>query len=110
MRVLLWISANLVVLIACQSSKVNVDVYFEALCPDSHNFIITQLYPNWEDIKDYVHIRFIPFGKSTVSVCTLNGVIKKVMFSKCRVWTMELNLFASMALRNVREIELCPVR
>lgn len=75
MKVLLWINANLVALIAC--SKVNVDVYFEALCPDSHNFIINQLYPNWEDIKDYVHIRFIPFGKSTVS---LNFTYKKTLY------------------------------
>lgn len=108
MRVLLWINANLVALIAC--SKVTVDVYFEALCPDSHNFIINQLYPSWEDIKDYVHIRFIPFGKSTVSV---NSRVryKNVIVSKWlhRVWTMELNSLASMVLRNVREIGLCPV-
>ncbi|XP_050308177.1 GILT-like protein 1 [Anthonomus grandis grandis] len=44
--------------------KVDISLYFEALCPDSLNFIINQLHPNWEDIKDHVNIKFIPFGKS----------------------------------------------
>lgn len=30
----------------CQA--VNVELYFESLCPDSINFITTQLYPTWE--------------------------------------------------------------
>ncbi|KAH1027017.1 hypothetical protein HUJ05_000592 [Dendroctonus ponderosae] len=44
--------------------QINVALYFESLCPDSQNFLINQLYPTWNTIKDYVNIRFIPFGKS----------------------------------------------
>ncbi|KAL1506678.1 hypothetical protein ABEB36_006000 [Hypothenemus hampei] len=44
--------------------KINVSIYFESLCGDSRNFIINQLDPHWDDIKDYVNIHFVPFGKS----------------------------------------------
>ncbi|XP_076252600.1 gamma-interferon-inducible lysosomal thiol reductase-like protein [Rhynchophorus ferrugineus] len=44
--------------------KLSVDIYFESLCPDSLNFIRTQLYPSWRDIAPYVNIKLIPFGKS----------------------------------------------
>ncbi|CAG9761981.1 unnamed protein product [Ceutorhynchus assimilis] len=47
-----------------EQQKINVAVYFESLCPDSQKFIIDQLYPNWDDIRDYINIKFIPFGKS----------------------------------------------
>uniref|UniRef100_A0A6M2E2F4 Putative gamma-interferon-inducible lysosomal thiol reductase n=1 Tax=Xenopsylla cheopis TaxID=163159 RepID=A0A6M2E2F4_XENCH len=46
-------------------SSVNVDVYYESLCPDSRKFINTQLYPALQNsLKKSVHLNLIPYGKS----------------------------------------------
>lgn len=42
----------------------DVTVYYESFCPDSRAFITKQLAPAYNDIKDEVNIKFIPFGKS----------------------------------------------
>ncbi|XP_069179316.1 uncharacterized protein [Procambarus clarkii] len=39
-------------------------VYFESLCPDSVRFFKRQLYPTWRDLKDIIHLEFVPFGKA----------------------------------------------
>ncbi|XP_026475390.1 GILT-like protein 1, partial [Ctenocephalides felis] len=45
---------------------VNVDVYYESLCPDSKKFINTQLYPSLQNsLKNSVRLNLIPYGKST---------------------------------------------
>ncbi|KRT83358.1 hypothetical protein AMK59_4067 [Oryctes borbonicus] len=45
-------------------NKLKVDIFYEALCPDSLNFIKYQLKPSWEQIKPAVTLNFVPFGKS----------------------------------------------
>jgi len=49
------------------SDKVKVDVYFEALCPDSKDFIVNQLMPLYDnpDFKDRLDITLVPFGKAS---------------------------------------------
>nr|XP_023029598.1 GILT-like protein 1 [Leptinotarsa decemlineata] len=46
-------------------NRVNVEVLFESLCPDSHRFIKNQLYPSWKEISPYVNLKLVPFGKSS---------------------------------------------
>lgn len=48
---------------------VNVDVYYESLCGDSMRFITSQLVPSYPDLKQHLHVTFIPYGKATVSKC-----------------------------------------
>jgi len=43
-----------------------LDVYYESLCPDSRNFLVNQLEPNWKNMNSYTDLRLIPFGKATV--------------------------------------------
>ncbi|KAG5877846.1 hypothetical protein JTB14_007242 [Gonioctena quinquepunctata] len=50
---------------AALDDRVNVEVLFESLCPDSHRFIKEQLYPNWKELSPYVNLKLVPFGKSS---------------------------------------------
>jgi hypothetical protein len=43
-----------------------LDVYYESLCPDSRNFLVNQLNPNWPTLSTFTDLRLIPFGKATV--------------------------------------------
>lgn len=48
--------------------QVPVTVYYESLCPDSAKFITEQIYPAVKsELKDFVDITWVPFGKSSVS-------------------------------------------
>jgi len=48
--------------------RVTVDVYYECLCPDSRSFIVNQLYPAWQNLKDIMEINLIPWGKADSEV------------------------------------------
>lgn len=41
-----------------------VTVYYESFCPDSRAFITKQLTPAYNDIKELIELKFVPFGKS----------------------------------------------
>lgn len=65
---------------------------YESLCPDSIKFINEQLYPAWNELKPYVNIKFVPFGKSSVSgihssntnICNIKFLLLIVDFAR---WT-----------------------
>lgn len=42
-------------------------VFYEALCPDSKNFIIKQLEPTFVRAPHLIDIQFVPYGKATTS-------------------------------------------
>uniref|UniRef100_A0A1A9X1Z9 Gamma-interferon inducible lysosomal thiol reductase n=1 Tax=Glossina brevipalpis TaxID=37001 RepID=A0A1A9X1Z9_9MUSC len=44
--------------------KLNVLILYESLCPDSKQFMQNQLGPNYENLKDFIDIKLVPFGKS----------------------------------------------
>lgn len=50
------------------AQKLHVAVYYESLCGDSIRFITNQLNPAYADLKNYIEIFFVPFGKSWVSL------------------------------------------
>ncbi|KAJ1523859.1 hypothetical protein ONE63_010415 [Megalurothrips usitatus] len=41
-----------------------VEVYYEALCPDSRSFLLTQLLPTYKQISEAMNIQLIPYGKA----------------------------------------------
>jgi len=41
---------------------VQIQVYYETLCPDSIDFISQQLYPTYQNLGKYLNIEFVPFG------------------------------------------------
>lgn len=47
--------------------RIKVSVYYESLCPYSINFIKSKLYPNYQQLRDYIQIEWVPFGKTNVS-------------------------------------------
>lgn len=46
--------------------KVLVTVYYEALCPDSRSFVIKQLEPTYQSLKEHITVEMVPYGKATV--------------------------------------------
>jgi len=46
------------------SDKVLVTVYYEALCPDTKNFIINQLVPTYHLLHKYIDLELIPYGNA----------------------------------------------
>ncbi|XP_072943324.1 GILT-like protein 1 [Epargyreus clarus] len=48
-----------------KDDKVKIAVYYESLCPDSKQFITTQLAPVWRDFRGGVKVKLVPYGKST---------------------------------------------
>ncbi|XP_046611513.1 gamma-interferon-inducible lysosomal thiol reductase-like [Neodiprion virginianus] len=44
--------------------KVLVSVYYEALCPDSKFFVVKQLLPTFQKIKENLQVELIPYGKA----------------------------------------------
>ncbi|OQV23946.1 putative Gamma-interferon-inducible lysosomal thiol reductase [Hypsibius exemplaris] len=44
---------------------VDLEVYYETLCPDSRNFIETQLYPTANKVGHVMNIKVYPYGKAT---------------------------------------------
>ncbi|XP_069985912.1 GILT-like protein 1 [Penaeus vannamei] len=49
---------------ASEAAKVKVTVFYEALCPDSRNFITTQLYPVWNELKNITELDINAYGKA----------------------------------------------
>ncbi|KAF7492802.1 GILT-like protein C02D5.2 [Sarcoptes scabiei] len=47
-----------------EKPKVKVEVYYETLCPDSMQFLLYQLFPNYERLKNQIELKLYPFGKA----------------------------------------------
>lgn len=52
------------------NAPVYVMVFYEALCPDSKNFILKQLQPTFVRAPSLVDIQFVPYGKASTSTNT----------------------------------------
>merc|ERR1711953_1307927 len=44
--------------------KIQVDLYYEVLCPDSRSFVLYQLYPAWLTLQHIFTVNFVPYGKA----------------------------------------------
>lgn len=49
-------------------APVMVMVYYEALCPDSKNFILKQLQTTYNKAPDLLEVQFVPYGKAVTMV------------------------------------------
>lgn len=49
-----------------------VGVYYEALCPDSRNFILQHLVPSFNKAPYNFDIEFVPYGKAKVRILNNN--------------------------------------
>lgn len=41
-----------------------IEVYYEALCPDSRSFLLTQLLPTYDKMPEAMNVHLIPYGKA----------------------------------------------
>ncbi|XP_065301326.1 uncharacterized protein [Dermacentor albipictus] len=46
--------------------KVSIQVVYECLCPRSRRFIVSQLLPVYEMLREYMHLTLLPFGRARV--------------------------------------------
>ncbi|XP_065076032.1 GILT-like protein 3 [Ochlerotatus camptorhynchus] len=46
--------------------KLQVSIYYEALCSDSFSFITNQLFPAWQKHRDQMDLKLVPFGKAYI--------------------------------------------
>ena len=53
--------------LASTDNKVKISVFYEALCPDSIDFIRNQLWPTYESLKNILDVDLVPYGKATHS-------------------------------------------
>lgn len=56
-----------------------IEVYYEVLCPDSRYFIRKQLYPAWDKVAEImdIHFKVYPHFSDAIGSFTLNLRIKK---------------------------------
>ncbi|XP_050491189.1 uncharacterized protein LOC126873898 [Bombus huntii] len=47
------------------NAAIDVGVYYESLCPDSIRWIKQQLLPQYDVLKDYIRVTFVPYGKAS---------------------------------------------
>ncbi|XP_042884447.1 gamma-interferon-inducible lysosomal thiol reductase-like isoform X3 [Penaeus japonicus] len=45
-------------------STMRIEIYYEVLCPDSRHFIMKQLTPAYEKLKDILQVGLVPYGKA----------------------------------------------
>ena len=46
--------------------RVQVEIYYETLCPEVRDFFNDQLSPNWGDLNGIMDVHWIPYGKASV--------------------------------------------
>ena len=51
--------------LSATAPPVHLELYWESLCPDSIRFIVKQLKPAFEKVKDIFAIKLYPYGKAT---------------------------------------------
>ena len=88
------------------SDKLSIQVYYESLCPDSKNFITTQLYPTYQKLGKYLKVDFKPFGNADVSVVNskiLQNTILCFTNSSNPIRTEAGILIVNMEMTNVLE-------
>ncbi|KAG5675156.1 hypothetical protein PVAND_005082 [Polypedilum vanderplanki] len=51
-----------------KGTPIIVAVYYEALCPDSKNFIVKQLKSAYSKLPNLIEIEFFPYGKASTNV------------------------------------------
>lgn len=65
---MLFLKGVILVLSCCVAlstqEKLSVSVYYEALCPDSVQFITKQFYPVYTRFKSYLDVDLVPYGKA----------------------------------------------
>lgn len=50
-----------------KGSPIVISVFYEALCPDSKNFIVKQLKSAYSKLPNLIEIEFFAYGKATTT-------------------------------------------
>lgn len=47
------------------TQSLQIDVFYESLCPDSRYFVVNQLYPAWKKLAPIMRLNLWPYGKAS---------------------------------------------
>jgi hypothetical protein len=65
-----------------QIKPVQIEIYYEALCSDSVNFVKDQLIPVYRKFNKFIDVTFNPFSQGTVSYYYKNKLNNRVFIFK----------------------------
>ena len=51
-----------------QAPRVELELYYESLCPDCREFITGQLISTYRKVADIMNITLVPYGNAEVSL------------------------------------------
>ena len=56
---------------------IDVNLYYEALCPGCMNFVSTELYPMFQKLHKYVNLKLLPYGNTRMETDNSGKMISK---------------------------------
>lgn len=87
------------------AKRVSVQLIYECHCPRSRMFIVSQLLPVYEKLREHMNLTLLPFGRARIANGTTNGTKSKSPTFNCQRGYKEClgDMIHTCILRGVQE-------